>query len=203
MKNNIKSNYMIAAMILSTPALSIAKDISYDHIRGSYVAVSIDTGTPEGDLDGSGFSVSGSVSVAPNVALTASLASVSYDEFSGVNIDTTGLSFGVTAHTSIADGTDVFGGFSVLRGEIEFSDGFNSIGDDDIGNTIGIGVRHLANESVEIEIGISREDIFDESENKLSAGARFYANEKVSLGIGYSSAVDTDALILSVRADFR
>lgn len=196
-------NKILAVMVLSTPALSIAKDIGYDYIEGTYSSVTIDAEGLGSDIDGNGLSVSGSASIAPNVALTAGFSSTNFDEFLGVDIDTTELSVGVTAHTSIADGTDVFGNVSVLKAEIEYSNGFNSIDDDDTGHIISIGLRHAASEVVEIEAGFSLVDIYAESENQFNIGVRFYASEKASLGIGYATADDTDALLLNARIDFK
>lgn len=119
----IKQRSVLVAAILSISTVSVSKEISYDYIQGTYSAVTIDTGTTAGDLDGNGLDVSGSFSVAPSIAITAGFGSTNYDEFLGVDIDTTVLTVGVTGHVAIAPNADIFGNFSVLRGKIELSDG--------------------------------------------------------------------------------
>jgi len=198
-----KQQYILAAIILSTSTISISKEISYDFIQGTYISSTIDTGTTAGDLDGNGIDISGSFSVAPAIAITAGYGATSFDEFLGVDIDTTELTFGVTGHTSIAPGADIFGNFSVLKANIELSDGFTSIDDDDTGNIISIGLRYLASDKIELDIGLSRVDVFDETDNTFGLGVRFYANDKFSLGVGYSTADDVDSLLLNARFDIK
>ncbi len=188
----------VAMLAISSPALS--KEISYDFIQGTYGSISItDSSLP--DIDGNGFFVSGSFSISPNLAINAGYESISFDRVLGVDVDATALTFGITAHTAVASGTDVFGRFSVLNADIEASDGFTTISDDDIGNIIGIGLRHMLSEAVELAIGVSRTDIFDDTSNMFGLGARFYANDTFSVGVGYSTGDDTDLILLNARID--
>lgn len=203
MFNLKKHQYILAAAILSISTVSTSKEVSYDFIQGTYASVTVDTGTTAGDLDGNGFAASGSFSVAPAIALTASFGATSFDRLQGIEIDTTALSFGLTAHTSVAPGTDVFGNFSVLLADIELSDGFTTIDDDDTGNIISVGLRHLATEKLELEVGFSRTDVFEDTANTFGVGVRFYANDKFSLGIGYATGDDVDTLLLNARIDIK
>lgn len=198
-----KHQYVLAAAVLSISTVSTSKEISYDFIQGTYASVTVDTGTTAGDLDGNGLAASGSFNVAPAIALTASFGATSFDRLQGIEIDTTAFSFGVTAHTSVSPGTDVFGNFSVLLADIELSDGFTTVDDDDTGNIISIGLRHLATEKVELEVGFSRTDVFDDTANTFGVGVRFYANDKFSLGIGYATGDDVDTLLLNARIDIK
>ena len=194
-----KQKCIIAAALLSTSSTVFAKEISYDYIQGTFAKVTVDTDTSVGDLDANGFSVSGSFSITPAIAFTASYGAINSDELLGVDIDTTQLTFGVTAHTSIAPNTDIFGNFSVLKANIEVSDGFTTIDDDDTGYAISLGLRFLATDNVELELGFERDDSFESADNSFSAGIRFHASEKLSLGIGYATADDVDALLLNAR----
>ena len=203
MFNIKKQQYILAVAILSASTISISKEISYDYIQGTYASVTIDTKTTAGDLDGNGFGFSGSFSVAPAMAINAGYSATSYERLLGVEIDTNSLTFGVTGHTSIAPGTDVLGGFSVLKGEIELSDGFTTFDDDDTGNIISIGLRHLATDKVELEAKFSRTDIFDDTSNTFFLGGRVYASDKSSLAAGYSSGDDVGILLLNARIDFK
>lgn len=203
MYNIIKPKYILALALISTSTTSVSRGISYDYVQATYGAVTIDTETTAGDLDGNGFGVSGSFSVAPAIALNAGYGATNYDEFQGIDIDTTSLTFGITAHTSIAPTTDLLGGFAVIKGNIEASDGFNTFDDDDTGNTISIGLRHLATDAFELEAEFSRTDIFDDKSNTFFIGARFYTNDKFSLAAGYSTGDDVDTLLLNARLNFK
>jgi len=130
-------------------------------------------------------------------------ATASFDKFFGIDIDTTTLAFGVTAHASISPDADVFGNFSVLSGNIELSDGFNSLDDDDTGNRSGVGLRYSASNNIELELEFSRTDIFDEANNSFSAGVIFYTSDQFSLGASYATSDDSDSLFLKARFDIK
>lgn len=199
MKTKLKC--ILAATILSASTSSIAKDISYDYIQGTYALLTINHS--EGDIDGNTFGANGSISVAPNIALSASLGVTSYDEFRGIDVDSRALSFGVKGHISVAEGTDIQGGFSVAKLNIESSNGFDS---NDTGKAISIGLRSLVGDAVELEVGYARADAFDETTNAFNVGARVYANDRLSLGIGYSTTdadVDVNSFSINARVNFK
>ncbi len=191
--------YFLAAVVLIASSNAISREISYDYIQGSYLSTTADLGSAFGDVDGDGVGISGSFSVSPKIALTASYGAISYDRLLGVDIDTTALTFGVMAHSSIAERTDIIGGFSLLMGDIELSNGFTTISDDDTGNIISFGFRHMATDVVEFGVSFSRVDIFDDTSNTFEFGARFYTNEKLSFGIAYATGDDVDSLLLNLR----
>lgn len=194
-----KTLLAISMLALSTAAFS--KEISYDFVQGTYASI---TDSSLGvDIDGTGFFVVGSVSISPNIAFTALYGTTSFDRFLGVDVDASEVNFGITAHTSIAPNTDVFGSFSVVNEEVEISDGFTTISNDDTGHSIAIGLRHMAINNVEIDVAFAQVDIFDDTSNVLGLGARFYANEKLSIGVGYGTGDDVDTLLLNARIDFK
>lgn len=195
------TQYLLAISIIAISTNAMSQGISYDYIQGTYSSLTDDSlGV---DVDGDGFAVAGSFSVSPNIAVTALLGSTSFDRVAGLDIDANEFNFGITAHTSIAPGTDFFGNFSIVNGEVEVSDGFTTLSDDDTGNSITIGLRHMASNTVEISAAFSRVDIFDGTGNTTGFGARFYANEKISFGIGYSTGDDVDTFLLSARIDLK
>jgi len=200
LKISAQSNLLAFAMLaLSSNALS--KDISYDYVQGTYSSLT-DSGLGF-DVDGNGFAFAGSFSISPNIAVTALFGATSFDRFLGIDVDVAELDFGITAHTSVAPNTDVFGNFSVVNTEIEASDGFTTVTDDDTGNAISFGLRHMASEKAEISMGFSRVDIFSDTGNTFGFGVRFYANNKFSVGIGYSTGDDVDTLLLSARIELK
>ncbi|MDT8452848.1 MAG: outer membrane beta-barrel protein [Gammaproteobacteria bacterium] len=195
------TKHLLAMSIIAISTNAMSKDISYDYVQGTYSSITDDSlGV---DIDGDGFAVSGSFSVSPNIAVTALLGSTSYDRIAGIDIDSNEFDFGITAHTSIAPNTSVFGNFSIVNAEVEASDSFTTISDDDTGNAISVGIRHMASENIEIGVGLSRADIFDDTANTFGFGARFYANEKFSIGVGYRTGDDVAALLLNARIDIK
>ena len=199
MINRTIQQSLLTVAILSASSSVISKEISYSYIDATYASIT-DSSLNE-DIDGDGFGVSGSFSVAPAIALTASFSSTSYDTFQGIDVDFTELTFGVTAHASVAPGIDVYGGFSVLKINAEVSDGFTTIEDNETGNIIKVGLRAMPSDVVELEANLSRVDAYDDAENVIGFGARFYADEKLSLGVGYQSGDDVDILLFQVRID--
>ena len=87
----------------------------------------------------------------------------------------------------------------MLMGEVEVSDGFTTISDDDTGNIIDFGLRHMVSDTLELIAVFSRTDIFDDTSNATGFGLRFYSDEKLSLGVGYTIGDDVDTLLLNVR----
>ena len=196
-------NYFLPIAILAFSSSVISKEISYDYVQGTYNSIS-DSSVPGIEVDADGFGVSGSFSVAPNIAVNASYETRSYDKVLGLDIDFTAFTFGLTAHTSITPETDIFGNFSVLKVEGEMSDGFTTISDDDTGNTISVGLRHIINNDFEFNISLTHEDIYDDTANISEFGIRFYASDKFSIGIGYSvDSDDLDTILLNARFDFK
>lgn len=200
-KQTINNFILIAAIALPTSAMS--KDISYDYVQGTYSSIS-DSGLPGFEVDADGFAFFGSFGVTPNIALTAGYEVISYDRVLGLDFDFTAFTFGLTAHTSIAPKTDIFGNFSVLNVNAEISDGFTTQNDDDTGNTITGGLRQIISNAVELDFSLTREDIYDGTSNIFKFGARFYANETFSVGVGYRTGNDdVDAILLNARIDIK
>jgi hypothetical protein len=200
LKNTAINNLIVIAALSFSSSVS-SREISYDYVQGTYLSI---TDSSLGvDVDGNGFSFSGSFSISPNIAVTALFGAASYDRVAGIDIDATEVDFGITAHTSIAPNTDVLGNFSVVLVDVEVSDGFTTITDDDTGNAISFGLRHMASDTAELNVGFSRVDIFSDTGNTFGFGARFYANNKFSVGVGYSTGDDVDTLLLSARIDLK
>lgn len=175
----------------------MASDISYDYVQVKYSAISSD------DVDADGIYLDGSFGVAPNVALTAGVGKRTYEEVFGVEVEDTEFHIGLTGYTSIAKNTDVFGNFSILKMDYEIDFGFGTVSDDDTGNRIRLGVRHLAGQEFELEASYVRIDIFDDTFNAIDLGARLHANRRFSVGLGYLNGEDDyDAVSLDARFGF-
>lgn len=182
---------LLMAVILVASSNAISREISYDYIQGTYSSVT-DSRFPN-DIDGDRFGVSGSLGVTQNLALTAGFNATNFDN----DIDTSQFVLGVTLHAPIVVGTEVVGNLSALKAEIE-GIRFN---DNDTGAIVGIGIRHLVTNSVELDAGISYTDVFDDNFTTFGFGARFYTNDEISFGIGYAAEDDADSILLNARFD--
>jgi hypothetical protein len=191
---------LLLAVFMLLPSIVTSRELSYDFIQGTYSSVT-DSSLPGGDIDGDGLGVSGSLGITQNLALTAGFNATSFDSYQGIDIDTSEFVLGVTLHAPIAVGTDVVANFSALKAKVEVSDGVRSYDDNDTGVVAGIGLRHLATNSIEVDVGFSYTDVFDDGFSTFGLGVRFYANEKISFGIGYATGDDVDALLLNARFD--
>ena len=180
---------LLMAVILLASSNAISREISYDYIQGTYSSVT-DSRFPN-DIDGDRFGVSGSLGVTQNLALTAGFNATSFDN----DIDTSQFVLGVTLHAPIAVGTEVVGNLSALKAEIEGT----KFDDNDTGAIVGIGIRHLVTNSVELDGGISYTDVLDDNFTTFGFGARFYANDEISFGIGYAAEDDADSILLNAR----
>jgi hypothetical protein len=59
----------------------------------------------------------------------------------------------------------------------------------------------MTENNVEINFGLSRVDIFEDTASTFGFGARFYTDENFSIGVGYRTGDDVDALLLNARFD--
>ncbi len=193
-----KSKILSVSLLLSLSPIAIAGGFSYDYVQGTYQSIS-DSSISGVDLDATGFSFSGSFSLSENMAFNAGYGSTSYDTYQGVDIDSTSFTFGIIGHTEVSPNTDINFGFSILNGDAEATNGVTTISDDDTGNIIGFGLRHMLNDTSELNFSFSRTDIFDDTSNSTGFGIRFYTDSKVSFGVGYSTGDDVDSLLFNIR----
>ncbi len=190
--------YLLAIVIFVVSPYAVAREISYDYIQGTYTSTSIDLGGSFGDLDGAGFGMSGSISISPNIAFIVGFSATEFDELLGIGIDTTELSLGISSHKSMSAKTDVFLSLAMFFADIETDNGFS---DDDTGNVIGFGFRHLIVNDVELSISLSRVDVFDDTSNTFGIDVSFFSNDGLSFGVGYATGDDVDTLLFNIRID--
>lgn len=195
-----KSKILSASLLLSLSPFTMAAELSYDYVQGTYQSIS-DTSISGVNLDATGFSFSGSFSLSNNIAFNAGYGSTSYATLFGIDINSTSFTYGIIGHTEISPSTDINVGFSILNGNAEATDGVTSISDDDTGNIIGFGLRHMLNDSSELNVSFSRIDIFDDTSSTTGFGVRFYTGNNISFGIGYSTGDDVNSLLFNMRLD--
>lgn len=179
----------------------VAKEISYDYIQGTYVSTTIDGGELLASIEGRGFAMSGSISISQNVAFIAGFRATEFDRFFGIEFDTTELTLGLSSHKSIAPKTDVFFTLAMFVADVEISNEFDTYSEDDTGNVIRLGFRHLVTNEIELNMSLSRVDVFDDKSNSFELGVVFLSNDDLSFGVGYETGDDVDTLLLNIRID--
>jgi hypothetical protein len=203
LSTSVQRGILAVAILLASSSASssaISRQISYDYIQGTYTSIT-DSSLLNGDIDGDGLGVSGAFSITRNVAITVGYEATSYDRYQGIDIDTSGFTLGIAVHTPIAARTDIVGNISALKAKSEATDGITTVDENDTGVILGIALRHLVTNSIELDAGISYTDVYDDQSTTFGLGARFYASEAISLGIGYATSDDIDALLFNVRFD--
>ena len=191
---------LLALAILLPAANAMSEDISFDYLQIAYISSTVDLGDSidEVEVDGNGIGFTLSLSFEPAFAMRLAVASTTFDTFQGMGVDTSKTTtLGVTAHTSIASGTDIFGNLSIVKAEITKTDG----SDTDIGGVVDIGVRHRFTEVFEVGLGASKMYVFDSAVNTYEVNTRFYFHRAGSVGLGYTVSDDVRTLILNARVD--
>jgi len=200
-KSSIYRGFLALTILLPVPEV-MSEDISFDYVQADYISDTVDPGGSIDDVKGDGIGFSLSLSFAPAFAMTLAVAATTFETFQGMSVDTSKTTtLGVTAHTSIAQGTDIFANFSAVKTEITVTDGIDSTTDSDFGGVIHIGLRHLITDRFEVELGASHMNVFDYGVNLYAIDARFYIRKRLSVGMGYATSDDLDSLLLNVRMD--
>lgn len=134
-----------------------------------------------------------SAALTDNIALGFGYEDLSFD----FDIESTALTFGVDFHTPVAPATDVVLGISYLDSEVSQP----ALGSaDDTGNVISAGIRHQLRPTIEIDAGVSRVDVFDDS--STSFGVALLFGREIQFGAGFQTSDDSDAFVFGVRGNF-
>ena len=191
---------LLAVVILMPVSDVMSEAISFDYVQAVYISDTIDPGGSIDDVEGDGIGFALSLSFEPAFAMRLAVSSITFDTFQGAGVDTVKTTaLGVTAHTPVASGTEIFGNLSVVKAVVTVNDGAVSSGGTDFGGSIILGVRHLATDWLEVEMAASHINVFDHTVNSYMVGARLFIRKKASVGFGYSASDDVDSLLLDFR----
>jgi len=200
-KRFIYRGFLVVVIFLPV-SKAMSEDISFDYVQADYISDTVDPGGSIDDVEGDGIGFSFSLSFAPVFAMTLAVAAKTFKTFQGMGVDTSKTTaLGVTAHTSVAPGTEIFANFSAVKAEITATDGIDSISDSDFGGIFSIGLRYLATDALEVELGASHLNVFGYGVNSYTVDARYYIRKKVSVGVGYAASDDVDSLLINARMD--
>ena len=188
---------LAVASLSCLPVASQAAEISYSFVEAAYVNTDVD------DFDETldGFALGGSFEVVENVFLYASYSDQSTDLF-GADVDVTGYSIGGGYALPLSDTLDVVGTIGYVSSEFEASYEGESGSFDDDGYELGIALKALPMEQLELSGGITYVDLSDSGDDTaLGIGARWYFVPQFAVGALASFTDDSNSYGLSVRWD--
>ncbi len=192
---------LAATIVFPVPGV-MAEGISYDYAQADYIS---DTFDPNGSIravEGNGIGFAMSLSFAPAFAVRLAVASTTFRDFHGVRVDSSKVTMlGVTAHTSVADNTDVFTNVSVIKAEVEANNGVDKFSENDYSAIVDVGLRHFVTDKVELEAMVSQVKMFGYTLNSTMIGGRFYFRKRLSVGASYVANDIHDSLLITARMD--
>ena len=214
----IASLASMLCLTLSLHVFSVAavadthRDLSYTYIRLNGSTGEID------HRDSDGFGVAASFAFSDEFYLTAAHTKTDIDLYSA-NVDSERQRLGVGFHAELGNRTDFVTEVVYTNAKLTFdqkqTDG-NS--DDDFASALGnleagrngrdhgyeltLGVRAMASESLELQVGARYIDIDGHTETTGYIAADYFVTEKISLGIGYEKSDNSDEALFNARYHF-
>ncbi|HUO66743.1 MAG TPA: porin [Gammaproteobacteria bacterium] len=195
--NGVSRAVLVATVVLM-PALSSAQQTSksgfdYNYAELSYDKHDFDVSRAPDNIDGDGFTLSGSFKVADDWHVYASYGTANLDL--GLDVDTWVLGLGY--NYSLKPNVDLYG--RVLYIDQSASSGQFSAHDNGLG--LQFRVRGRVNEKVEVEGGLQYVDVAS-SDTSLQASVRYYFTRQISAGVGITLGGNADGLGVNVRYSF-
>ncbi len=191
----------LVATVLLVPALSSAQQASkparsgfdYNYAELSYDKHDFDVERAPDNIDGDGFTLSGSFKVADDWHVYASYGTANLDF--GIDVDTWALGLGY--NYALKPNIDLYG--RVLY--IDQSADLGPFSSHDNGLGLQFRVRGRVNDKVEVEGGLQYLDVAS-SDTSLQASVRYYFTRAFSAGVGVTLGGDQDGLGVNARYSF-
>jgi hypothetical protein len=184
--------------VLVLPAVSMAQQSTLPAFNYSYAELAYDESDFDlgggGDIDGDGFTLSGSFELNEDWHIYGSYGMADLD--AGIDVDT--LSIGAGYRYPLQDDVDIYGRVLYITSDVDFTGPGD--GDED-GLGLQVRIRYRVSNEFEVEGGIQHVDVFD-SDTSLQAMARYHFNPSFSVGIGLTFAGDTDTFGVNARYSF-
>ena len=195
------SRAVLVATVLLLPALSSAQEGSkssksgfdYNYAELSYDKHDFDVSRAPDNINGDGFTLSGSFKVGADWHVYASYGTANVDF--GIDVDTWALGLGYSY--SVKPNVDLYG--RVLYIDQSASAGQFSAHDNGLG--LQFRVRGRVNDKVEVEGGIQYLDVAS-SDTSLQASVRYYFTRAFSAGVGVTFGGHQDGLGVNARYSF-
>lgn len=189
---------LAAATLALAPALSQAANLSYNYVDVGYVETDIDGVDPKLD----GFLLRGSLELGSNAFLFADYVDQSVEE-SGARLDGESIGVGVGYAWPFAEKMDLFGRIGYVRSEVTLRGMGERISFDDDGYTLGVGIRALPVELLELEGTVNYVDLSDSGDDtSLGVAARWIITPQFALGVEAGFADDAKSYGIGFRWTF-
>lgn len=180
----------------------IESDISFDYVQATFALTTVNPGDSVSEADGTGFGFSLSLEINKYSAFTLSVISTTFDTFQGIEVESAKLTtYGFTAHTLIAPSTEVYANLSLAIANASVPEDSTASGGEDYGGVLGVGLRYLVTDKIELEIAGSNTEVFDTSVFSYNLETRIYFRKVYSLGVGYVSSDNADSFQFHIRMD--
>jgi hypothetical protein len=180
------------------PLASQAEDISYSFVQAAYVNTDLD------DFDETldGYVLGGSFEVADNFFIFASYSDQSTDYF-GADVDFSAFTIGGGYAYPLSDTMDLVGSIGYVSADADVSyQGASGSADDD-GYELGIGLRAMPMEQLELHGNITYVDMSDAGSNTgFGIGGLWYFVPQFAVGLEAGYSDDSNTYGIGVRWDF-
>ncbi len=188
------------------------RDLSYTYIRVNGSTGEID------HRDSDSFGVAASFAFSDELYLTAAHTKTDIDLYSA-NVDSERQRLGVGFHTELGNRTDFITEVVYTNAKLTFDQKLtedNSDGDPasaiaereedtsgrEHGYELTLGVRAMAGESLELQVGARYIEIDGHTETTGYIAADYFISDKLSLGVGYEKSENSDAALFNARYHF-
>lgn len=197
MKHGVGALLTAAALL---PAVSAAQDQSrpLSGFSYSYVELAYDETDYEiagGEIDGDGFTLSGSIELTEEWHAFAYFGNADLDF--GIDLDSWALGAGYAY--PLRNNLDVYGRLAYIDLEADGPGPGPTVGEDGLG--IQVRLRGRINDELELEGGVQHLDVGD-SDTSLQALGRYYFRPNFSVGVGLTFGGDADGIGVSARLTF-
>lgn len=199
MKYRSAKSFLAGALLL--PAMGYAGDMSYSYVEAGYGETEIDVGQGFGDVEGDGFSLAGSLAVAPNWHVFADFAGADFD----FNVESTSYRVGGGFNYGISDTADVIARLSYVNVEVEVDTAFGTFSEDEDGFGLGVGLRGEVVDNFELEGGIEYLDLGGDGGDDTSfiAEGRYFFTPMFAVGAGVEIGDDFTTYGINARLNFK
>jgi predicted porin len=187
---------LIVTALFGFAGAAQAAELNYNYVEVGYSVIDIDDFNE--DLDS--ISVGGSYLFTPDVYGFASYSDGETGSFMGGKIAVSGYEIGLGYRIGMAPATDLNFEAAFQRAKVEGKGAFSG-SESENGYSIGVGVRHLVNPSIELLADVTYVDIEDD-DTVLSVGGLWHITDVVAVGLGYSLASDFDGYTGTFRFKF-
>ncbi len=204
--------YIFSIAAVADSGANPNSDLSYTYVRLNGASGEID------HRDSDGFGIAASFAFSDQFYLTAAHAKTDIDSYYA-NVDSERQRLGVGFHAALGNRTDFITEVVYTNAKLTFDRTHTEDNSDaDPALTLGereeqasgrehgyeltLGVRGMAGESLELQVGARYIDIDGHTETTGYFAADYFITEKISLGVGYEKSENSDAALFNARYNF-